>query len=164
MRTTRLFLSAVITLVLFIGLWPPAQNPTASAREDPVTEYGFSPCQQFDRLEAGLGEPEWQHWFNMLNGKGYARVRAQCLYGWGDHQFEDCLVPLWDAESDWKPTVKDGIPQAKPGWKMASHGEDWRTNPRTQISWGLAYIIQRPDYDNPCDAWEKWQERSPHWY
>ena len=30
-----------------------------------------------------------------------------------------------------------GIPQALPGTKMATVGSDWRTNPATQIKWGL---------------------------
>lgn len=36
-----------------------------------------------------------------------------------------------------------GIPQALPGSKMASAGADWRTNPRTQISWMMGYIEDR---------------------
>ena len=38
---------------------------------------------------------------------------------------------------------------------MASVGADWRTNPATQIKWGLNYMNSR--YGSPCDAWAYWQ-------
>jgi hypothetical protein len=47
---------------------------------------------------------------------------------------------------------------------MASAGSDWRTNPMTQIKWGLQYIKDRPDYGSPAAAYSKWLARSPHWY
>jgi hypothetical protein len=34
---------------------------------------------------------------------------------------------------------------------MASAGSDWRTNPATQIKWGLGYVKDR--YGTPCEAW-----------
>ena len=45
---------------------------------------------------------------------------------------------------------------------MGSVGADWRTNPVTQIKWGLQYI--RSSYGTPCNAWDQWQSRSLHWY
>jgi hypothetical protein len=33
--------------------------------------------------------------------------------------------------------------------------DDWRTNPVTQIRWGLRYIEGR--YDTPCGAWSKFK-------
>jgi hypothetical protein len=33
-------------------------------------------------------------------------------------------------------TGADPIPEALPGWKMASAGSDWLTKPATQIEWG----------------------------
>jgi hypothetical protein len=53
-----------------------------------------------------------------------------------------------------------GIPQAKPGYKMASEGADWRTNYRTQIRWGVKYIKGR--YRSACAAWAHWQAHN--WY
>ena len=38
-----------------------------------------------------------------------------------------------------------------PATKMASAGDDWKTNPATQIKWGLKYIKDR--YGTPCGAW-----------
>jgi hypothetical protein len=69
-----------------------------------------------------------------------------------------CLELLWDKESGWNELAENsigayGIPQSYPGNKMATFGDDWRTNPVTQILWGLDYIERR--YDAPCDAWAK---------
>jgi hypothetical protein len=67
-----------------------------------------------------------------------------------------CLDLLWDKESGWNELAENsigayGIPQAYPGNKMSSVGDDWRTNPVTQITWGLGYIEGK--YGTPCDAW-----------
>jgi hypothetical protein len=68
-----------------------------------------------------------------------------------------CLDALWQRESGWHAWAYNassgafGIPQALPGDKMASAGADWRTNPVTQIRWGLDYIASR--YGTPCGAW-----------
>ena len=76
-------------------------------------------------------------------------------FGWGQDQFQ-CLNTLWNRESGWNSRAQNassgayGIPQALPGSKMASAGADWRTNPATQIRWGLGYISGR--YGSPCAA------------
>ncbi|WP_022868688.1 G5 domain-containing protein [Schaalia vaccimaxillae] len=75
--------------------------------------------------------------------------------GWSDSEFQ-CLVTLWNRESHWNPYAENassgayGIPQSLPGSKMASAGADWKTNPATQITWGLGYIAGR--YGTPCSA------------
>ncbi|PZQ92141.1 MAG: lytic transglycosylase domain-containing protein [Leifsonia xyli] len=85
--------------------------------------------------------------------------------GWGQSEF-DCLVALWNKESHWNVYAHNtrsgayGIPQALPGEKMASAGDDWATNPTTQIVWGLGYIQGR--YGSPCVAWGNSQTRG--WY
>nr|WP_129339930.1 ubiquitin-like domain-containing protein [Cellulomonas endophytica] len=85
--------------------------------------------------------------------------------GWGDEQFS-CLVSLWKKESGWNHLAQNrssgayGIPQSLPGSKMASAGADWRTNPATQIAWGLGYIADR--YGTPCGAWSHSKARG--WY
>ncbi|MEV0592427.1 transglycosylase SLT domain-containing protein [Nonomuraea cavernae] len=84
--------------------------------------------------------------------------------GWTKGQF-NCLVKLWSRESGWNHRAGNrsgayGIPQALPGHKMATSGRDWRTNPRTQIAWGLGYIKKR--YGSPCRAWGHFQ--SHRWY
>jgi peptidoglycan DL-endopeptidase CwlO len=88
-------------------------------------------------------------------------------HGWDDAQFS-CLVALWNAESGWSWSALNpssgayGIPQSLPGWKMASAGSDWLTNPATQITWGLGYI--QSTYGSPCSAHASFLSRSPHWY
>ena len=98
-----------------------------------------------------------------------SRLFAQAFmleqYGWGADQFA-CLEPLWNAESGWNHRAHNrssgayGIPQSLPGHKMKSAGSDWKTNPETQIKWGLSYIQHR--YSDPCGAWEHFQRK--RWY
>lgn len=93
-----------------------------------------------------------------------ARNYAQSLVP--DAQQFECLTLLWNAESGWNHKASNrssgayGIPQALPGSKMASAGSDWRTNPQTQINWGLRYIESR--YGTPCGAWSHFKRK--HWY
>ncbi len=89
-------------------------------------------------------------------------------FGWGQDAEFACLVTLWHSESGWSWSATNrssgayGIPQSLPGWKMASAGSDWLTNPATQIAWGMDYI--RTTYGSPCDALAAFTARSPHWY
>jgi hypothetical protein len=77
-----------------------------------------------------------------------------------------CLNELWDHESGWNHKAENpgsgayGIPQAFPGSKMATAGDDWKTNPATQIEWGLGYIKGR--YDTPCGAWNHFQNNGSY--
>jgi uncharacterized protein YabE (DUF348 family) len=85
--------------------------------------------------------------------------------GWTGQQFY-CLYQLWQHESGWNTTSGNpttgayGIPQALPGSKMSSAGSDWRTNPETQIRWGMGYIAGR--YSSPCSAYSSSQSQG--WY
>ncbi|MFI8965016.1 transglycosylase SLT domain-containing protein [Streptomyces sp. NPDC053493] len=69
-------------------------------------------------------------------------------------------------ESGWNFTATNsssgayGLVQALPGSKMASAGADWKTNPATQIKWGLNYMNER--YGSPNAAWNFWQTHG--WY
>lgn len=75
-------------------------------------------------------------------------------------QFQ-CFSNIVDHESGWNYKAVNpssgayGLVQAYPGSKMSSAGADWRTNPATQIKWGLNYMNDR--YDSPCGAWSFWQ-------
>jgi len=96
--------------------------------------------------------------------QGIARILVR-EHGWSSSQFS-CLRSLWQRESGWNPRADNpsssayGIPQALPGAKMASAGPDWRTNPVTQIRWGLGYIADR--FGTPCGAWA--HSESHGWY
>ncbi|HWS58388.1 MAG TPA: ubiquitin-like domain-containing protein [Actinotalea sp.] len=85
--------------------------------------------------------------------------------GWSADEFA-CLDALWTRESGWRVNAANtssgayGIPQALPGSKMATAGDDWQTNPATQITWGLGYVAGR--YGTPCGAWASFQSKG--WY
>ena len=91
--------------------------------------------------------------------KAVAKAIALKEYNWGAKQFT-CLKRLWTRESHWNFQAHNyrsgahGIPQALPATKMEIVATDWRTNPITQIKWGLSYIKAR--YETPCNAlWKK---------
>ncbi len=98
-----------------------------------------------------------------------AKLVAKALiaekYQWDEEQYS-CLNKLWTKESHWNYKARNkvsgahGIAQALPATKMEVVGTDWRTNPVTQISWGLEYINER--YDSPCKAWSKFKRS--RWY
>ena len=98
-------------------------------------------------------------------GVGVSEVASS--YGsWNSASQLYCLGELWNRESGWLWYADNpgsgayGIPQSLPGSKMASAGGDWRTNPATQIKWGLSYV--KSTYGSPCNAWA--HELSNGWY
>jgi hypothetical protein len=86
-------------------------------------------------------------------------------YGFKQVQYK-CLEELWTEESNWrykahnKSSGAHGIAQALPANKMDVVSTDWRTNPVTQIRWGLRYISIR--YETPCKALSK--HKRSNWY
>ncbi|MGW1405074.1 aggregation-promoting factor C-terminal-like domain-containing protein [Streptomyces sp. NPDC002403] len=84
----------------------------------------------------------------------------------GDAAQFRCFSNIVQRESGWNHHATNassgayGLVQALPGSKMASAGADWRTNPTTQIKWGVDYMKSR--YGSPCAAWSFWQAN--HWY
>ncbi|MFE3578282.1 aggregation-promoting factor C-terminal-like domain-containing protein [Streptomyces vinaceus] len=85
---------------------------------------------------------------------------------WNSSAQWNCLQQLWDRESGWRYWADNpnstayGVPQALPGSKMDAFGDDWRTNPVTQIKWGLSYIDGQ--YGTPCGAWTHFLNNN--WY
>ena len=79
-------------------------------------------------------------------------------YGFTEKEYK-CLNTLWTKESHWNYKARNkrsgahGIAQALPASKMNVVSTDWRTNPVTQIRWGLRYISIR--YETPCKALAK---------
>jgi hypothetical protein len=90
-----------------------------------------------------------------MGAQQVARNIMSTQFHWNDSQF-GCLKSLWNHESHWNYKAHNyysgahGIAQALPADKMDVVGTDWRTNPVTQIRWGLRYINIR--YSNPCRA------------
>ncbi len=96
-----------------------------------------------------------------MGAKRFAKELMATEYGWDEEQYT-CLNRLWTKESHWNYQARNprsgahGIAQALPATKMEKVGTDWRTNPITQIQWGLLYISER--YDQPCEAWNTWRK------
>lgn len=93
--------------------------------------------------------------------EGAKIVAAQLVattYRWSVKQMS-CLNTLWTGESHWNFKAHNyssgatGIAQALPANKMDVIATDWRTNPVTQLKWGLRYIKIR--YGTPCKALAK---------
>jgi len=96
--------------------------------------------------------------------KGAQKIAKQIIEEkypkWDNKTQVTCLTKLWNGESHWNYLAHNyrsgahGIPQALPAIKMEIISTDWRTNPVTQIKWGLSYIKAR--YKTPCNAlWKK---------
>ncbi|GKQ41061.1 lytic transglycosylase domain-containing protein [Streptomyces sp. A012304] len=103
--------------------------------------------------------------FPIKSSYSIAEIQAMAQQMVPSGQFQ-CFSNIVDHESDWNPQAVNpssgayGLFQALPAGKYASAGADWRTNPATQIKWGLNYMNER--YGSPCDAWAFWQAN--HWY
>jgi hypothetical protein len=100
-----------------------------------------------------------------LGAKKVAKGILLDEYGFTEKEYK-CLNQLWTKESNWnyksrnKKSGAHGIPQALPASKMNVVSTDWRTNPVTQIRWGLRYISIR--YETPCKALAK--HKRSNWY
>ena len=100
-----------------------------------------------------------------IGAKKVAKAILIDEYGFKEKEYK-CLNSLWTQESNWnyksrnKKSGAHGIPQALPASKMNVVSTDWRTNPVTQIRWGLRYISIR--YETPCKAWAK--HKRSNWY
>jgi hypothetical protein len=90
------------------------------------------------------------------NPRSIAKQILKNKYGYGSGQYS-CFNNIIMRESMWNIHATNassgayGIPQALPGSKMATIASDWRTNPATQIIWGIEYMKDR--YGSPCGAW-----------
>ena len=93
-----------------------------------------------------------------LGAKKVAKSILLNEYGFSEKEYK-CLNSLWNKESHWNYKARNknsgahGIAQALPASKMNVVSTDWRTNPVTQIRWGLRYISIR--YETPCKALAK---------
>ncbi len=168
--------------------WTPATGAHAVWRGTAITAYWLNQGAESGSLgypvteEACSGTTCEQHFQNGVvewSPTSGARLKARTYtgtpveigqamaadHGWTGSQWT-CLYNLWQKESNWNPLAMNrssgayGIPQSLPGSKMATHGDDWRTNPVTQIAWGIDYITGR--YGTACGAWNHSQAKN--WY
>jgi hypothetical protein len=134
---------------------PPAPPPAPAPAPDPEPESG-EPAAPANPVPASC---------NGYSGNRATGCGLLLEAGFGLDQMS-CLDNLWTRESGWNHLAQNpssgayGIPQALPGDKMATYGDDWRTNPVTQIRWGLSYIDKR--YGTPCAAWQ--HSQATGWY
>ena len=141
--TTRLTLSASKNLTV-------ATNPASASLASQMAEMALVAdiSQQVEMARTIDG------------AKKVAKSIMNTEFEWGDDQYT-CLNRLWTKESHWNYKARNprsgahGIAQALPATKMESISTDWRTNPLTQIQWGLSYIESR--YQTPCKAYAKWK-------
>ena len=103
--------------------------------------------------------------FSVQSSYSTGQIQAMARQMVPSGQFQ-CFSNIVDHESSWNYQAVNassgayGLFQALPAGKYASAGADWRTNPATQIKWGLSYMDNR--YGSPCEAWTFWQAN--HWY
>ena len=135
-----------------------------AAREKAAREKAAREERARERREAAASRSSRSS--SRYGGSAKAIARAMVAdRGWSSSQF-GCLDRLWEKESGWNYRAQNpssgayGIPQALPGSKMASAGSDWRSNPATQIEWGIGYIADR--YGTPCSAWA--HSQANNWY
>lgn len=90
---------------------------------------GNSGCSYYLE-QAGITNPAALRIINKEN-----RGCNPCVYNDGS--------PTGSIDCNYKGGNAYGIPQSLPGNKMASHGDDWRTNPVTQLRWMQDYVYGR---------------------
>ncbi|GAB3113172.1 hypothetical protein GCM10027055_17440 [Janibacter alkaliphilus] len=144
------------------------EKAAAEAREQAETLPGGGSAEGQSLAESYAEQAKDPEWVEAVqkDPKPYA-VELMREAGFEDDQW-GCLQSLWTGESDWTWDAENassgayGIPQSLPADKMATTGKDWKTNPITQMQWGITYI--KDAYGSPCEAWEFWNKQDPHWY
>jgi hypothetical protein len=171
-RLNPFFAFLFVTGMVFVTAVDPYAGNVAAAYSMDFSYYGPDDGQVLGQVEE-VQVSFARGGFNIIGGKAFADLyvadagipdpgtakeyayKLSAQLGWGQDQYS-CLVKLWTRESNWRVTANNsssgayGIPQALPGSKMASEGNDWMVNAETQIRWGLKYIHGR--YHNPCTA------------
>ena len=140
----------------------PGTNPDGSENADPsvinLDQIKVVDAQQMALIALAAEQVEQAK--DPDGARAYAKEQVLSKYMWSEKQFT-CLNNLWTKESNWRYQARNktsgahGIAQALPATKMEIIGMDWRTNPITQIDWGLKYIQER--YETPCKAYRKFR-------
>jgi hypothetical protein len=143
-----------------------AQAVAAQAAADSAAQAAADAAARQAEADRAARAAQRQAVADAASGDPRATARAMLAgFGWSDSQFS-CLNSLWTKESGWNPSATNassgayGIPQSLPASKMATAGADYRTNPATQIRWGLTYI--KASYGSPCSAWA--HSQAVNWY
>lgn len=139
----------------------------AAAKKEAAEAAAEKAAKEREEQAASRSEERAENLGDLIQQTSYSvsevKSMAQQIVGGGDYQ---CFSEIVERESGWNYQASNpssgayGLVQALPGTKMASAGADWKTNPATQIKWGLNYMNDR--YGSPCGAWEFWQANN--WY
>ncbi|WP_198678270.1 transglycosylase SLT domain-containing protein [Streptomyces sp. Go-475] len=142
-----------------------AAAETAIAKKEAAEKAAKEAKERAEAKEAAASRSKDISDFPVATSYTIAQIQAMARQMVPAGQFQ-CFSNIVDHESDWNYKAVNpssgayGMFQALPGSKMSSVGADWRTNPATQIKWGLNYMNDR--YGSPCDAWSFWQANN--WY
>ncbi|MER5572124.1 transglycosylase SLT domain-containing protein [Streptomyces massasporeus] len=142
-----------------------AAAETAIAKKEAAEKAAEAAAKERAEAKAAASRSKDIADFPVASSYSIAQIQAMARQLVPSGQFQ-CFSNIVDHESDWNYKAVNpssgayGMFQALPGSKMSSVGADWRTNPATQIKWGLNYMNDR--YGSPCDAWSFWQAN--HWY
>ncbi|CAL9546151.1 MULTISPECIES: aggregation-promoting factor C-terminal-like domain-containing protein [Streptomyces] len=135
------------------------------AEKEAAAKDAAEKAKERDKIKSASSRSEERPDFTQKSSYTTAEVQSMAKQIVGADQYQ-CFSEIVSRESGWNYRATNassgayGLVQALPGSKMASAGADWRTNPATQIKWGLNYMNSR--YDSPCGAWQFWQAN--HWY
>ncbi|KOV91619.1 hypothetical protein ADK65_34915 [Streptomyces sp. NRRL B-1140] len=142
-----------------------AAADTAIAKKEAAEKAAEAAAKERAEAKAAASRSKDISDFPVASSYSIAQIQAMARQLVPSGQFQ-CFSNIVDHESDWNYKAVNpssgayGMFQALPGSKMSSVGADWRTNPATQIKWGLNYMNDR--YGSPCDAWSFWQANN--WY
>ncbi|CAL9474031.1 aggregation-promoting factor C-terminal-like domain-containing protein [Streptomyces collinus] len=142
-----------------------AAAETAIAKKEAAEKAAKEAKERAEAKEAAASRSKDISDFPVATSYSIAQLQAMARQIVPSGQFQ-CFSNIVDHESDWNYKAVNpssgayGMFQALPGSKMSSVGADWRTNPATQIKWGLNYMNDR--YGSPCEAWSFWQANN--WY
>ncbi|MFJ7292067.1 transglycosylase SLT domain-containing protein [Streptomyces collinus] len=142
-----------------------AAAETAVAKKEAAEKAAKEAKERAEAKEAAASRSKDISDFPVATSYSIAQLQAMARQIVPSGQFQ-CFSNIVDHESDWNYKAVNpssgayGMFQALPGSKMSSVGADWRTNPATQIKWGLNYMNDR--YGSPCEAWSFWQANN--WY
>ncbi|MFF5311516.1 aggregation-promoting factor C-terminal-like domain-containing protein [Streptomyces massasporeus] len=142
-----------------------AAAETAIAKKEAAQKAAEAAAKERAEAKAAASRSKDISDFPVATSYSIAQLQAMARQLVPSGQFQ-CFSNIVDHESDWNYKAVNpssgayGMFQALPGSKMSSVGADWRTNPATQIKWGLNYMNDR--YGSPCEAWSFWQANN--WY
>ncbi|WP_329135949.1 lytic transglycosylase domain-containing protein [Streptomyces sp. NBC_01476] len=136
------------------------QAARVQAAKDAAAKKKAADAEAKKKAEEAANQGDASASFAIQASYSVAQVQAMAREIVGSSQYA-CFSNIVSRESGWNYTATNpssgayGLVQSNPGSKMASVASDWRTNPATQIKWGLNYMNSR--YGSPCGAWEYWQ-------